>query len=1162
MIQMKRFIVFALLIVSLAMTMNAMPMSEDSARVIAARVLSFSSAPKGKKLIHGEAPSLKRVSLPQSIGLDELVPCYVFTRSSGNGFAIIAADDAVAPLIGYSLDGTFRSDSLPCALKHLLSQGRISGVNCASGAPRNKLGPTEPGNVVVAPHIATQWNQGTPYNWLTPTYTSNGKTEHYVTGCVPTAAAQVMNYYRWPQASYYRPYDWGKMRNVYSYTVPYTHQEGMAVATLARDLGVMMGSSYSSSGTSTYVPSGYLEIPGYKSTRIKTLDEVKEFVAKGPVFISIGGGISHAVIVDGLDDNDFYHVNWGWGGQCDGYYNLKDMGIMYGDREVHPSIKESYSVYIEPDDQAAPVSLAAAGGVTVDCAQATAGQEVTVTLHGLKQVSGSPFSGFLGLHVTNGKNSYDDYYTATTGRNGKTGFASDGSFPTCRVPWDASRAGEDVSITFTMEEMTREGTWYIVPISCDLSEGNGENKSEYHQLALYTDDFIDNNVTFNWSNNVATFKASTREDYDLDVKSIITASSYRRDGRSQLVAQAVNNGATTFNGTISLSLTATDGKSGNKTVVADLSIPAGGQRYCVLTTTFNFTGKYRVAAYELSRTSQSGDVASITMGDITSEPFEVLPATKDVDGANLTYDYSVTRSYSNIYACEENSHIIWAYAKESVNHVDIDNVDMEFVASPLEGGVAQRIAHYDNMPIQALEEPYVSSIWVPFDRHDLETGSYAVVGFIHYGNTTGFIRTEEYFNQIVAANTEDLPCLIINVLDPGVEIPKLKILGYKPLGPCYLNQYNAVALHVENTGNIDATSHFNTVWLDGETHMWVDGEAFMVKAGEKGTLYPVFYKYIETGQPYKNGRVNLCYIVNNGERDLTIPFDGDNEIVLDFEDQPTNRKVTYNNTIFCYRNSNSVIPHGYTYWSTPANIQRTIYQDGKVLLKLPDLSLTSRGYFTPTAEDLKTLPVGTGFWMVAEITDLGASEPNSILYFPLHIYDEESLRMDDVNFIQSHDLDVNDELPFFVKATNLTDKPIVAQGYFNLYKLAKDASGTTIHYSATNGSKDFAVNLPVRYKKASQFSVKVEEEEQKSDGRFEICVTLNRHHYTGMADYVTKYAYITLPFKSTGVTEVDAGCRGVPVAYYDLQGRQLSQPAPGVNIVKMSDGTTQKILMK
>ncbi|MBR1934942.1 MAG: C10 family peptidase, partial [Muribaculaceae bacterium] len=512
---MKRFICCIWLVAAMTMMMNAAPVSEDSARSIASRVLSFNRAPKGKKLIRGKATSVKPVVLPQLVGADGQIPYYVFTRDNGKGFAVIAADDAVAPLIGYSLNATFSADSLPCALKFILSQGLITKSNGPKGVSPDNLGPTEPGNVVVAPHLTTQWNQGAPYNWFTPTYTSDGRTEHYVTGCVPTAAAQVMNYYSWPAASYYRSYDWERMRDNYSYKVPYTRQEGMAVATLMRDLGVMMGSSYSTSGTSTRVPTGYLQIPGYKSTQIKTLEGVKEYVAKGPLLISISNGLSHAVIVDGLDDNDFYHVNWGWGGQCDGYYNLKDMGIMYGDREVHPSINELYSIFLEPDEGAAPVSLAAAGGVTVDCAQAVAGQEVTVTLHGLKQVSGTPFNGYLGLHITNGKNSYDDYYTATTGKNGKTGFAPTGSFPACRVVWDAGHEGEDVSITFTMEAMSSDGTWYIVPISCDSSEGTGEEKIDYHQLALYTDEFIDNNVTFNWSNNVATFSEPSREDYDL-----------------------------------------------------------------------------------------------------------------------------------------------------------------------------------------------------------------------------------------------------------------------------------------------------------------------------------------------------------------------------------------------------------------------------------------------------------------------------------------------------------------------------------------------------------------------------------------------------------------------------------------------------------------------
>lgn len=51
----------------------------------------------------------------------------------------------------------------------------------------------------VAQLLTTAWSQESPYSDLCPTYTQNTKTYHYVTGCVATAMAQIMYYYKYPE---------------------------------------------------------------------------------------------------------------------------------------------------------------------------------------------------------------------------------------------------------------------------------------------------------------------------------------------------------------------------------------------------------------------------------------------------------------------------------------------------------------------------------------------------------------------------------------------------------------------------------------------------------------------------------------------------------------------------------------------------------------------------------------------------------------------------------------------------------------------------------------------------------------------------------------------------------------------------------------------------
>lgn len=121
---------------------------------------------------------------------------YVFAPAEAEGFVIVAGDDKVEPIVGYSLTNNFSAEQMPPALKSLLSsyaqyvdavrEGEVEAV------------PRRASVTPVFPFITTQWNQFYPYNYYCPEI--NGK--RAVTGCVATATAQIMNYYEWPKAGH------------------------------------------------------------------------------------------------------------------------------------------------------------------------------------------------------------------------------------------------------------------------------------------------------------------------------------------------------------------------------------------------------------------------------------------------------------------------------------------------------------------------------------------------------------------------------------------------------------------------------------------------------------------------------------------------------------------------------------------------------------------------------------------------------------------------------------------------------------------------------------------------------------------------------------------------------------------------------------------------
>lgn len=352
---MKRFLF--LLILFLGGIASAENVTEDQARQLA---LSFwKSAPATR----GGTPSLQLAFDSESIATRSsgLGPAYyVFDNAGGPGFVIVAGDDVAMPVLGYSFQYEFSKDNLPVNLKAWLeymrdevNEARRSGAKTEAVVTR-AWGSLAAGNPVVELETA-KWNQERPYNMLCPTI--NGKFSY--TGCTITALAIVMRYHQWPEKGVgtlpgYQTYtynvtvpdlplghtyDWENMLLEYPYS-GYSQAEANAVATLMRDCGVMVQADYGpvgSFGTAAstyYIPDGLKTYMGYdKRTRIisrnyYTTSEWNslmqaELDSNRPVIYSgFNEEAGHAFVLDGYTDQGYYHVNWGWGGYCDGYFLL------------------------------------------------------------------------------------------------------------------------------------------------------------------------------------------------------------------------------------------------------------------------------------------------------------------------------------------------------------------------------------------------------------------------------------------------------------------------------------------------------------------------------------------------------------------------------------------------------------------------------------------------------------------------------------------------------------------------------------------------------------------------------------------------------------------------------------------------------------------------
>ena len=303
---------------------------------------------------------------------------YVFNVSDGSAFVIVAGDDRAEAVLGYG-DGAIDMATLPSNMRWWLDQYKRQ-MECLRNLPADQTlaqprrAATE--DLTVAPLLTCKWSQETPYNDQCALYQG----ERCATGCVATAMAMVMDFWKYPETlpaltAYWTPtlhipiealpgvtLDWENMKDDYSRG--YTEAQGAAVATLMRycSQACMMDCSPGGSSSSGLEQLMAFKKFGYNSSaryleRDSTTAEAwiaminSELAAGHPIpYCGRGDNGGHAFVLDGCE-NGLYHFNWGWGGMCNGYFVL-DILEPYQNFVFSYEQDMNYQVY--PDDGSAP----------------------------------------------------------------------------------------------------------------------------------------------------------------------------------------------------------------------------------------------------------------------------------------------------------------------------------------------------------------------------------------------------------------------------------------------------------------------------------------------------------------------------------------------------------------------------------------------------------------------------------------------------------------------------------------------------------------------------------------------------------------------------------------------------------------------------------------
>jgi hypothetical protein len=282
--------------------------------------------------------------------LDEAPLVYLFSKPDA-GFLLLSADDVAMPILGYSDNATLDATKMPENLRWWISQ-YAQEIATAAKANLSKqsytLSKSEDRATIVPIGGNILWNQDAPYNNMCPEIDG----EKCLTGCTATAMAIIMYNHKWPaqgtgditfdwrgqtlSADFSSmTFDWDNMLDNYSDS--YTDAQQDAVALLMKACAYSIGSDFgveATEGNEYRVINTLTENFDYSNEALGIdresfgytdwVNMIYSSLAEGlPVFYTgYNYASGHAFIVDGYDANDYFHLNWGWGGYFNGYFRL------------------------------------------------------------------------------------------------------------------------------------------------------------------------------------------------------------------------------------------------------------------------------------------------------------------------------------------------------------------------------------------------------------------------------------------------------------------------------------------------------------------------------------------------------------------------------------------------------------------------------------------------------------------------------------------------------------------------------------------------------------------------------------------------------------------------------------------------------------------------
>ena len=386
---MKRNLLLAL-IIALSLPILGNPVDENTAKQLAQNFWKENNimGVKGDKVFKKKMDDARFVNVATRCGYSEF---YIFNNKDDKGFVIIAADDCVTPILAYSYENNFATDTLTPDMKWWLDgySEQIQKAVALRATATDEIH-TEweslmqsdnlpiRSETAVNPLITTTWGQGEYYNAQCPSILGF----HLSTGCVATAMAQIMKYWNYPSHGYnYHSYEcwpygvqsanFGGTNYQWSYMPNNVTSSNNAVATLMYHCGVSVEMNYGIQGSGAKIISfngqyeycaenAFKTFFGY-SQNLSGIERQynesnwtnilkNELNNSRPILYGGQGTGGHAFVCDGYNNSNYFHFNWGWSGESNGYYTVNNLNPLNGGDPQNYNLYQHALIGIQPDN--------------------------------------------------------------------------------------------------------------------------------------------------------------------------------------------------------------------------------------------------------------------------------------------------------------------------------------------------------------------------------------------------------------------------------------------------------------------------------------------------------------------------------------------------------------------------------------------------------------------------------------------------------------------------------------------------------------------------------------------------------------------------------------------------------------------------------------------